>query len=385
MTTAMRSVRLVFAGGGTGGHLYPAIAIADRVREIAQGRMNVEIVFVGTKRGLEYRLGNALGYRLQLTTVWGLARRLSLRNLLVPFILIWSLIRASRFLAQFAPQLVVATGGYVCWPVARMAARSRIPVLLQEQNSYPGITTRRLAPLASRIYLGFGKAAEHLHSDGQIRVTGNPVRRTITHGNREEALRTFRLSGHKRTILILGGSQGARAVNQAASRALRDAPWSNDFQLLWQTGKGDYTDVIATAGERAQGHSLFPFENRMELVYAAADIAVARAGAITLAEFEACALPSVLIPYPFAAADHQRKNAQEFERQGFAVVIDESRLASTDPIGVARELLATGKADQMREAIRSATAGRKPAVDVIAEEIVDMLSQGETTGGKVEH
>lgn len=368
-----RTARLIFAGGGTGGHLYPAIAIADRVFELLAERMDVEILFVGTKRGLEYRIKDSLRYPLHIIDVRGIARAFTLRNLLVPFILIGAVIKANALVKQFQPNVVVGTGGYVSWPVLRVASGKGIPTVLQEQNSFPGITTRKLAPKATRIYLGFSKAAEYLHTSAQIITTGNPVRPEIAAGKRGEAIRAFNLDPEKKTILVIGGSQGAHAVNQVILRALKNDKLPDGYQLLWQTGKRDYTEVSAAAGDKAKSHALFPFENRMDLVYAAADIAIARAGAITLAELEACTLPAVLIPYPFAAGDHQRKNAEEFVRQGFAVIVDEQEFVTNDPVEVAIAALLTGKAESMRDALRKTIEHKRPAVDVIAEDIVNLI------------
>jgi len=369
----MKTARIIFAGGGTGGHLYPAIAIADRLSELLEDRMSVEIMFVGTKRGLEYRIRESLHYPLHLINVRGIARRLSLQNLLVPFNVIGSLWRARVLLKQFSPHLVVGTGGYVSWPVLRAASGRGIPTALQEQNSFPGITTRQLAPRANRIYLGFAGAQAYFKTGGRVLVTGNPVRPGITGGNRQEALGLFKLDPNKKTILILGGSQGARAINQAVLHGLQHGLLPEGCQLLWQTGKRDYTEVTAQAGDKASGHSLFPFENRMDLVYAAADLAIARAGAITLAELEACAVPSVLVPYPFAAGDHQRKNAEETVRQGFAALVDESNPAMQDILSLAASEISSGKAARKRQAILTATRGKRPAVDVIAEDLIELL------------
>ncbi len=370
----LRTARIIFAGGGTGGHLYPAIAIADRMTALLGERMSVEILFVGTKRGLEYRIKDSMRYPLHLINVRGIARRLSLQNLLVPFNVIGSLWKARALLRQFSPHLVVGTGGYVSWPVMRAASGRGIPTALQEQNSFPGITTRQLAPRANRIYLGFSKAQEYFRTSGRVLVTGNPVRPNIAGGNRRDALNLFKLDPDKKTILILGGSQGARAINQAVLHGLRHGLLPEGCQLLWQTGKRDYTEVTAQAGDKASGHSLFPFENRMDLVYAAADLAIARAGAITLAELEACAVPSVLIPYPFAAGDHQRKNAEETVRQGFAMLVDESDPAIPEILRLAASELSSGRAEQKRQAIVTATKGKRPAVDVIAEDLIELLN-----------
>lgn len=369
-----QTARLIFAGGGTGGHLYPAIAIADRVSELLNGRMSVEIIFVGTTRGLEYRIRETLGYPLRIINVRGIARSLDIRNLLVPFVLVGALIKARRLVKTFAPHVVVGTGGYVSWPVLNMAASQNVVTVLQEQNSFPGITTRKLAPRARRIYLGFAKASEYLKTDAKQIVTGNPVRRTICSGQRQEALKAFKLDPQKKTILVLGGSQGAHAVNTAVLTALEAGSLPSGYQLLWQTGKRDYTDVVARAGDKAKGHALFPFENRMELVYAAADLAIARAGAITLAELEACAVPAILIPYPFAAGDHQRKNAEEVVKQDFAIMIDEKELGTHDILRDALVELTGGHADHMRGKLNTLRANKKPAVDVIAEDIIALIT-----------
>lgn len=381
----MSGARLIFAGGGTGGHLYPAIAIANRVKELLSATMPVEIIFVGTKRGIEYRVRETLGYPLHLINIRGIARSFTLANLAVPFLIVGAMLKARALVKKFQPHVVVGTGGYVSWPVLRAASGQGITTVLQEQNSFPGVTTRQLAPRASRIYLGFGKAAELLTTQAGMMVTGNPVRSDIASGNREEALRAFGLDPNKKTILVIGGSQGARRVNQAVLQGLQQDRLPAGYQLIWQTGKRDHAEVAASAGARAAGHALFPFESRMELVYAAADVAIARAGAITLAELEACALPSVLIPYPHAAGDHQRKNADEFARQGFATVIDEAELSSKEPLAEAVGLLSSGRGTQMREAMRQANMKKRPAVDIIATDIVNLVTQAVQPGAADDH
>ena len=370
----VKTARIIFAGGGTGGHLYPAIAIADRLTEMLRDRAKVEIILVGTKRGLEYRIKESLNYPLHLINVRGIARRLSLQNLLVPFNIVGSLWKARTLLKQFSPHLVVGTGGYVSWPVLRAASSRGIRTALQEQNSFPGITTRQLAPRANRIYLGFGKAQEYFKTSGKVLITGNPVRPNIAGASRQEALEYFKLDPNKKTVLVLGGSQGARAINQAVLHGLQHGLLPEGCQLLWQTGKRDYTEVTAQAGEKASGHSLFPFENRMDLAYAAADLAIARAGAITLAELEACAVPSLLVPYPFAAGDHQRKNAEETVRQGFARTIDESDSGLPEILRMAAAEITSGEAARKQSAILAATRSRRPAVDVIAEDLIELLN-----------
>ncbi len=365
--------RLIFAGGGTGGHLYPAIAIANRVQELLMERMRVDIRFVGTRRGIEYARRDNLGFPLELINIRGLARSLTPANLLVPFLVIGSLIKCWMLMKRVRPHVVVGTGGYVAWPVLRAAAWRGIPCVLQEQNSFPGITTRKLAPHVQRVYLGFAQAREHLKTSAKIMITGNPVRTEIARGDRGRALAAMGLSQDKKTILILGGSQGAHAVNQAILKSITSQGLPDEVQLIWQTGKRDYKEVAAQVEDQGLGLSLFPFADDMASVYAAADFVIARAGALTLAELEMCALPALLVPYRFAAGDHQRKNARAFTEAGAAVVVEEREFETTDILAAATDIVRSERLQQMQQAVRAMTEGRRPAVDVIAEDIIELM------------
>jgi UDP-N-acetylglucosamine--N-acetylmuramyl-(pentapeptide) pyrophosphoryl-undecaprenol N-acetylglucosamine transferase len=375
MTMHDRAWRLIFAGGGTGGHLFPAIAIADRIRSMLESETGADILFVGTRRGIEYRLRESLGYPLELINVRGLARSLSVANMLVPFLLVGAAIRVSSIVNTFKPDLVVGTGGYVSLPVLKVANWKKITTVIQEQNSFPGISTRKLATRATRVYLGFSEAKKYLKRSSQMKVTGNPVRPWVVGGMRDEALKYFKLDPNKTTILVLGGSQGARSINNAILHSLKAGSLKEGYQLLWQAGKRDYKDVIADAGDMVSTHALFPFENRVDLVYAAADFAVARAGALTLAELEACAVPSLLIPYPHAAGDHQTKNARQLVESGFARVTEQKELLHVDLLARAVALCESGERDRMCEALMHAITGKKSAVDVIAEDVISILQQ----------
>jgi UDP-N-acetylglucosamine--N-acetylmuramyl-(pentapeptide) pyrophosphoryl-undecaprenol N-acetylglucosamine transferase len=381
MTLQLKSACLVFAGGGTGGHFFPAVAIADRISELLRDTCPVEIHFVGTKRGVEYRLRESLGYTFHTINMRGVARSLTLKNLLVPFVVIGALVKSWLLLGRIAPDVVVGTGGYVAWPVVRAAAARGIPTVLQEQNSFPGVTTRRLAPLVRRMYLGFEGAKALLKTTGSVTFTGNPVRPSVLGGDRQAACRHFALDPAKRTILIFGGSQGARAINEAVLRSFETAPLADGYQLLWQTGRLGYEDILNRLGDQASGQALFPFSERMDLVYAAADIAIARAGALTIAELQACAVPAVLVPYPQAAGDHQRKNAREYAAHKTAVVIDQDELPGLDLLEKAVELLASGEAENMKEQILK-TRPDVPAVDVIAQDIINLIEEHQVTGGQ---
>lgn len=375
MMRTPKSISLAFAGGGTGGHFFPAVAIANRVSELAGDGGSLKIVFAGTARGIEYRMRDTLGYPLKLVRIRGLVRSFTFKNLLVPFLMIGALIQSRAILKEAAPDLVIGTGGYVSWPLLRMASFMNIPTVLQEQNSYPGVTTRQLASKATRIYLGFDEARQFLPTDAPIMTTGNPVRRDVLGGDRLVAQEHFDLDKSRKTILVLGGSLGARSINRAVLKSLKAGSLPGEYQLLWQTGKLDYEDVVAQLGDEIRGHAVFPFESRMDLTYAAADLALARAGAISLAEIQALALPSLLIPYPFAAGDHQRHNAQACARGGLAEVIDPDDLGGADVLARAVALFENGQVETMRQKMKQKTAGAIPAVDVIAEDIIRIVAQ----------
>ncbi len=380
MNRPAKPIRLIFAGGGTGGHLYPAIAIADRMTQLLSGRRTVEILFVGTKKGIEYRIKDQLGYPLHLINMQGLVRAFTLKNLLVPFVVALALIRSYFLMNRFAPHLVIGTGGYVSWPVLQAATMKGIPTVIQEQNSFPGIATRRLAGKAQAVYLGFDDARNYLTPSANCILTGNPVRTTLAGANRTEALRAFKLDPNKKTILVFGGSQGAHAINSAVLAGLLANRLPSNVQLLWLTGKRDYTEVNARAGDMAASHALFPFEHRMNLAYAAADLAIARAGALTLAELEMCAVPAILVPYPHAAGDHQRKNARSYAAQGYAEVVEETDLPATDLLACAVSILSDGRAERMHQDIRTRTANKTAAVDLIARDMIARLNlSSETT------
>ncbi|MEE8577401.1 MAG: undecaprenyldiphospho-muramoylpentapeptide beta-N-acetylglucosaminyltransferase [candidate division Zixibacteria bacterium] len=380
MTRPTDKVTLMFAGGGTGGHLFPAVAIAERVVEMLTPARTVDVHFVGTRRGIEFRLKEKLGYELHLIDIRGLVRSFTWRNLLLPFIIMRALRQATKLITRIKPDVVVGTGGYVAWPVLRQAAARKIPTVLQEQNSYPGITTRKLASQATHIYLGFEGARRHLPADCQVTVSGNPVRRAIVEGDRADAHRHFGLDPNKNTILILGGSQGARSINEAIMTSISSGNLPSGSQLLWQTGKLDHESICQRLGLDWSDGKAIAFTDRMDLAYAAADLAIARAGAITIAELQACTLPAILIPYPFAAGDHQRKNANEYASTGVAKVINQDDLEQTDILKLASEIFAENEITEMSTRLR-AIQSDPDALDIIARGIIDLIDNQRSTGG----
>ncbi len=356
-------MRILFAGGGTGGHLFPAIAIAE---EITVLNADSKIAFVGTRYGIEYRMRNRLGYPLALIAIRGLARKLSLSLVLFPIRLIVSIWQSLRIIRRFHPDVIVGTGGYVAAPVIIAAVLKKIPRVLQEQNSYPGLVTRKLASKVNVVFTAYSKAEEYLSPGVTCRRLGNPIRSALMRGDRDQAMEEFGLKKDRTTILVLGGSQGARRINEAVLGSLEGL--DNTMQILWQCGKRDYTDVAARADKTEFVVSLFPFSDEMELVYAAADVAIARAGALTIAELTACGIPAILVPYPFATADHQTHNAAEVVAAGAGEMIADSDLDNIKLINRAADIIRSGRLQDMREAARR--LGRPQAAADIAREVL---------------
>ncbi len=308
--------KVILAGGKTGGHVFPAIAMA---KEFKKRFAESKVVFVGTKDGLESKIVPTHGLKLIFIQARGLKRKVSPVNLMLPYYVLKSLYQSLRILNEERPDLVVGTGGYVSFPVVFCAGLKNVPTLIQEQNSYPGVTTRLLALIVDRVCLSYLSSIKYFLTKRKLTVIGNPVREGIASADRGEALRKFGLDPDKKTIFIFGGSQGAHAINQAVLDSLDSL--SENWQLLWQTGESDFVSVSERVKEKRIKCAVFPFIEDMSSAYAASHILVSRAGALTLAEITPCGKPSVLIPFPFATADHQRYNAEVLQKEGAAQII----------------------------------------------------------------
>ena len=316
-------MRILIAGGGTGGHVFPGIAVAEELRAHHPG---VEVVFVGGKRGIESTAVPEAKFRLLTLSTAGFPRRQWWRWPGAALTNLFGLFQAFTILLTEKPKAVLGTGGYVSGPVSFAAWVLRIPLLLQEQNSIPGVTNRLLSRIANEVHLSFLEARSHFPRRDHLKVTGNPVRSYLLSGDREPSLREFKLSTNKPTLFIFGGSLGAKRINAAAVDALRRLKGRVDVQCILQTGKEDLESVKATVAAEELPATVLPFVRKMHLAYAAADLVVCRAGAMTLAEIAVCGRPSILVPYPFAAHDHQRVNAQNLADRGAAVVIEDAEL-----------------------------------------------------------
>ena len=316
-------MKILIAGGGTGGHVFPGIAVAEELR---QSHPEVEVLFIGGKRGLEAQAVPEAGFKLRTLPTAGFPRRRWWRWPWAAVVNAFGFLQAIWVVMRERPKAVLGTGGYVSGPVSVAAKLLGVPLLLQEQNSIPGLTNRWLARIADEVHLSFLEARRYFPRRDHLKVTGNPVRAYILAGEREPALREFRLEAGRPTLFVFGGSLGAKRINAAAVDALRRLKGRVDVQCILQTGREDYESVKQVVEKEQLPATVLPFVKKMHLAYAAADLVVCRAGAMTLAEIAVCGRPSILVPYPFAAHDHQRVNAANLADRGAAVVIEDGEL-----------------------------------------------------------
>lgn len=311
--------KIIISGGGTGGHIFPAIAIADALKKL---QPNTEFLFVGAKGRMEMEKVPAAGYQIVGLDIQGFQRGSIVKNLLLPFKVLDSVNKAKSIVKNFKPDAVVGVGGYASGPLLYAASTKNIPILIQEQNSYAGITNKWLAKKAKRICVAFDGMEKFFPAETIIK-TGNPIRRTSVaiDGKKEEAMKFFRLSPSKKTILVTGGSLGAGTLNKCMLAGLNGLI-AADVQLIWQTGKYYYKGIIEKLGENINPNiCVLEFLNRMDLAYAAADVIISRAGAGTIAELCMVKKAVILVPSPNVAEDHQTKNALALVNQNAAVLV----------------------------------------------------------------
>ena len=363
------ALRVIFAGGGTGGHLFPGIAVAQALRDLRPG---TEISFVGSRGRIESRIVPKYGYPFDALWIAGLQRAFSFRTALLPLKLFVSLVQSWRILRRRRPHVVVGTGGYASGPLLYVAARGGRRTLIHEQNEYPGITTRKLAPLVDEVHITFPSSARLLGAAKRLVESGNPVRPSLRRFDRGDARAHFGLHPARTTLFVFGGSLGARSINRAL-RPLVPRLVREDCQLVWQTGSADY-DELKSLGALYREHVIVrPFIDEMDTAYSAADLVLCRAGATTLAELTAMGLPSLLVPYPHAAANHQEKNAAALADAGAAEVLRDGDLSRLER--VLFPLLDDGPAlARMGEA--AAAAGRPHAAYDIAEAVIRLAETG---------
>jgi UDP-N-acetylglucosamine--N-acetylmuramyl-(pentapeptide) pyrophosphoryl-undecaprenol N-acetylglucosamine transferase len=313
--------RFLFAGGGTGGHLYPAIAVADEIRKL---KPESEIIFVGTKSKIEGRVIPKLGYGFKSIWIKGFARKFNTENFLFPIKLIVSLIQSVFISFRFKPRVAIGSGGYVAGPAILGASVLGAKIILMESNSYPGITTRLLERYSDEVHISFEDSKKYLRRPDRIKLTGNPVRKELGTTTKEVAIKSFGLDENKLTILVLGGSLGAASINNAIANCINELQ-KKSLQIIWQTGKNYYQNYKNLNLDSAK---ILDFIEDMNQAYSACDLLVARAGATTIAELAVLGIPSILIPSPHVAENHQYFNAKSLADNNAALLINDSDVNS---------------------------------------------------------
>ncbi len=356
----MKSLRVIISGGGTGGHIFPAIAIANTIRKKVP---DAQILFVGALGRMEMEKVPQAGYEIKGLPIAGFQRGSIIRNLSLPFKLLNSLLSAYSIIKDFKPHVAIGVGGYASGPLLRMASFCGVPTVIQEQNSFAGITNKLLAKKASVICTAY-EGMESVFPKEKIVLNGNPVRAEIVNmkSTKEEAIRHFGLDAQKKTILIIGGSLGARTLNKSVEAAIEKIKES-DVQILWQTGKMYFDECSKLAAGIPHLHATM-FIDRMDLAYTCADVIVSRAGALSISELQIVGKPVILVPSPNVAEDHQTHNALALVKKDAAIMIKDDE-AKVNLIGAAFDLLKDESAQQKLSANI-----RKMAIPDAAEKIV---------------
>ncbi|MFH7016999.1 undecaprenyldiphospho-muramoylpentapeptide beta-N-acetylglucosaminyltransferase [Flavobacterium sp. FlaQc-47] len=361
----MTNYKFILSGGGTGGHIYPAIAIAN---ELKLKFPDAEFLFVGAKDKMEMQKVPQAGYEIKGLWIAGIQRKLTLQNLMFPLKLATSLLESRRIIRQFRPNVVIGTGGFASGPLLQAAGLAGIPTVIQEQNSFPGITNKLLSKKANAICVAY-QNLERFFPKNKMILTGNPVRQDLIdiEIKRDEAITFYGLDPNKKTLLILGGSLGARRVNQLIEKELQNI-LSQDVQIIWQCGKLYFEDYKK---HNQQNVRVVDFIERMDFVYAAADVIISRAGASSVSELCIVGKPVIFIPSPNVAEDHQTKNAKAIVDAKGAILLKESELDTQFSIVFEALLKDQGKQKQLSENIKKLAMPN--ATKAIVEQIEKLL------------
>ena len=362
----MDKKKILIAGGGTGGHLFPALAIGEEIqRRIPEAKIH----YIGSVFGLESKVYPIKDVWHTLLPIRGLQRGFNIksifRNIILPFRIVRSLFKTNNLLKEFVPEILVGTGGYASAIPLYMVAKKNnsTTIILQEQNSYPGITTRMFAEKAKKICVAFDEPDKSLESNTVL--TGNPVRIGIGDGNEKNGFKEFNLKNNNKTIFLFGGSQGSAYLNKIMNKVAKKIS-SAGIQILWQTGDLEYVKYRSMDSENIR---IVPFVNNMADAYAMSDLLVCRSGALTLAEITVCGKPAILIPFPHAAGNHQKKNAEALVDSGAAQMLHEKSLTSKILMHTIMNLIHNKeKLEEMRQA--SKKLGRPDATNVIVDHIL---------------
>lgn len=318
------SNKFIISGGGTGGHIFPAIAIANGIKK---REPSAEILFIGAKGRMEMKRVPNAGYDIVGLPVAGFQRKVNLKNIyrntIFPFKLLWSMIKAYKVIRKFKPNAVIGVGGYASGPTLKMAAMMKIPTILQEQNSFPGATNRMLAKKADKICVAYEETDKYFSKEKMV-LTGNPIREDLlqTEMKNPKAYEYFKLNPNKKCVAVIGGSLGAKTLNISLGASLEKFELA-DVQLIWQTGERYYKEFDLAS--KASGNiKIMPFVDRMDYLYSVADLVVSRAGALSISELACLGKPTILVPSPNVSGDHQTKNAKVLADKDAAIMLKDS-------------------------------------------------------------
>jgi UDP-N-acetylglucosamine--N-acetylmuramyl-(pentapeptide) pyrophosphoryl-undecaprenol N-acetylglucosamine transferase len=363
--------KIIISGGGTGGHIFPAIAIANALKQMDD---SIEILFVGAKGKMEMERVPQAGYPIKGLWISGFQRQLTFKNLMFPFKLLSSLVKAYSIVRTFKPDVAIGVGGFASGPTLEMASKLGVPTLIQEQNSYAGVTNRLLAKKVNKVCVAY-EGMERFFPKENIVFTGNPIRQEITQieGKREEAMKHFGLDPMKKTIVVVGGSLGARAINDAIEDSFDGFANHQEIQVLWQAGKLYIEEFEAKKTCQLPNVHLTKFIDRMDLAYAAADLLISRAGAATISELCLVQKPAILMPSPNVAEDHQTKNALALVEKDAAVMVKDKEGAEK-MFQTAIDLL-NDDAKLQSLSNNIGKLGMKNAAETIAKEVLKLINR----------
>lgn len=361
-------MRILFAAGGTGGHINPAIAIARKFRE---NHPDCEILFVGTKRGLEGKLVPREGFDIEYIEAAGFKRKLTLENAVVAYKAFSSMLHTKKILKKFSPDLVIGCGGYTSGPVVMEAALKKIPTLIHEQNAFPGVSNKMLAPKVDVVCISFEDTDKYFKKTKKIVYTGNPVRSSLFSSSKQAA--RLKLGVDDRPLIVaVGGSLGATTINSQMLELIHNLP--ENVQVLWATGNREYDEIMSKVGTVPDNVKISAYLYNMDTVLPAADLAISRSGAITITELCATGTPSILIPSPNVAENHQEVNARTLETKGAALVICERELEKGLLVRKVKELIeAPEKLSKMSE--NALAMAKSDALDIIYNEGYNLIAK----------
>jgi UDP-N-acetylglucosamine--N-acetylmuramyl-(pentapeptide) pyrophosphoryl-undecaprenol N-acetylglucosamine transferase len=315
-------MKYIFAGGGSGGHIYPAIAIADEIRKLDD---KAEILFIGAKGRIEEKIVPSNNYRLETVEISGINRESIIENYRLPVKLLTSFRRCLRIIKEFKPDAAIGTGGFVCGPVIFAAAILKIPTLIQEGNSFAGKTVKFLSGRADKVVINFKETEKYFRRKDNIIQIPHPVRSSLKTRDREKSLEEFGLPADRKTIFVFGGSQGARGINSGIEKIIRKLCERN-LNVIWQTGKNEYERLSREFEDLKKSVRILEFIDNIDTAYSASDLVICRAGITSITELSFLQKPAILIPLPSSAENHQEMNAQSLEVRKAAVMIKENEI-----------------------------------------------------------